>query len=453
MVTAAEITDEKTLRAWLETRPRADAVAIAWRAAARVFPLWARAMGMEWARKRELTALPVLRVSLTSGVARNYPTPEVRAAARAVDAAAASAAARAVVAFDADADAFDAAAADARAAAAVAARAAFADADADASAAARAAAAAASAAARAAARAAFAAASAGARAAFASAAWNSIRADAIEAEAGQDLFTRPLWPQTPPEWFTKADAETRAIWKKEPEHWRFWTRWWDSVIAGTPLNPDLLHDIALIPGDIWQKGPGPVAKAIEEIEARYQGEQPEDIEQVIERLPPATMQQRQAFAQAVDLHRDELPSTLEAVLAFCQRELDRLQFRNAPYCSIEEELEAQRQIRVLNTIYAALDRLRLEIPAEGALTPANIEKGEKLSRVYVRAFKEWPRKNAEDIADSAWRAALVGASATLLPMIGVSPNVAVMAGTILFGGKKVADSVKAAKDLVQAPST
>ena len=41
MVKASEIKDEATLRAWLEGRPQADAVAIAHRAALRVFPICA----------------------------------------------------------------------------------------------------------------------------------------------------------------------------------------------------------------------------------------------------------------------------------------------------------------------------------------------------------------------------------------------------------------------------
>ena len=39
-----EITDEASLEAWLKTRPRRDAEIISFRAAARVFPLWGRAM-------------------------------------------------------------------------------------------------------------------------------------------------------------------------------------------------------------------------------------------------------------------------------------------------------------------------------------------------------------------------------------------------------------------------
>ncbi len=86
----AEIKDGETLERWLKDRPREDAAAIARRTALRVAPLWFRAMSEDWARKVELTALPILRLFLTLGVAGKMPTPKVS---RAANAAAANAAA------------------------------------------------------------------------------------------------------------------------------------------------------------------------------------------------------------------------------------------------------------------------------------------------------------------------------------------------------------------------
>lgn len=101
----------------------------------------------------------------------------------------------------------------------------------------------------------------------------------------------------------------------------------------------------------------------------------------------------------------------------------------------------------MTTIYATLERLKAEIPETGPLTEANIVNGEKLSRLFVRHFKEWPRKNAGDFVDSTYRAALVGLTATLGPMIGVPVHMAVGAGIVFFGGKKIADGLKVAKDI------
>ena len=78
---AEDIKDQKTVQAWLDARPEStresDAKAIAQRSALRVFPLFGATMMERWARNADLTALPILRLGLTSEVARKVPIPEV----------------------------------------------------------------------------------------------------------------------------------------------------------------------------------------------------------------------------------------------------------------------------------------------------------------------------------------------------------------------------------------
>ena len=242
-----DIKDRESLEAWLKTRPREDAAAIAQRAALRVFPLFGRAMQEDWARGSSLTSSPFLRLVFVSGVACKYPTVEIRAAAFA--AAADSTAANA--AFSGAAAADNAAATSSANAAANAAFSALS---------AAAAAGANYAAPRSANAVAFSAAT------NSIAVWNGVRTDASVIIRTNDVLQLPLWPDTPPDWFTQADRETRAIWAENPEHWDFWTRWWDAAIAGTPLDWDLQRDIALIPDEVWQQGPGPVAVEIARLE-------------------------------------------------------------------------------------------------------------------------------------------------------------------------------------------
>lgn len=248
----SEIRDKDTLEAWLESRPRQNSILIAERAASRVFPLWGREMGRDWARERHLTALPVCRRFVILRVARKYPTRKVQdatgrslAAVHAATLAAANTSlATATATLAVDAASMRATAA--RSYAAAAARAANT---------ARAAAAAATV-------------SRVSASAAANLVWTLIKSDCAMLVAGMDPTTTPLWPDGPPDWFTEADQETRAIWAQEPEHWEFWTRWWDSVIKGEPLPDQLLHDIALIPDTIWKQGPGPVAEEIRKLEER-----------------------------------------------------------------------------------------------------------------------------------------------------------------------------------------
>ena len=82
MVEISGIKDSESLEAWLEGQPREVSVWIASRAAARVLPLlWRRVLTKDWARKRDLTALPVLRSLLISSVAAKMSTYEMKAAA------------------------------------------------------------------------------------------------------------------------------------------------------------------------------------------------------------------------------------------------------------------------------------------------------------------------------------------------------------------------------------
>lgn len=207
MSAARDIKDEESLRHWLEEWPESQgldekaarkvAVNIAHRAAMRVFPI-----AWEWyasaaARKLDLTALPVLRSSLMSGVASTCPTPEIS---RAADAAA----------FAANAAAFTADAA----------------------------------------------------AANAADAWDQIVRDVALLEAGHDLSTNKLWAETPAVWFQTVEDPMLEAWKRAPDTWRFWARWWTGATRAEPLNWDLQTKVALIEDEEWAQGPEHIARVI-----------------------------------------------------------------------------------------------------------------------------------------------------------------------------------------------
>lgn len=259
-----KITSEEELEAWLKTRPSEDAKIIAHRAALRVFPNWGRAIDGYWGWEMNLTALPVLRTILASWVENKLPDPEPKSATlRAVTSAniaaatASSAIYRSVTTMSAGS---------ARSAASAAHASATIGHTATSSAAASASSAAESHLAR-------------SNADFISAdyvesvkkeMWWQISMDAEAFLSIQLLETAPLWHNSEPDWFTTANAETKGIWDQDPEPWTFWRRWWQGHIDGTkPFPDDLLHDIALIPDEVWQQGPKPVHAEIEKIEERH----------------------------------------------------------------------------------------------------------------------------------------------------------------------------------------
>lgn len=232
-----DIKDRESLEAWLKTRPREDVVAIAHRAALRVFPLFGREMGEQWARKRAFTCLHILRPLVVSGTIGKRTIPSISAGTRShkpsADYAVFAAFSAARFAHSTASTMFAASAVDA-AAPANAAR--------------------------------FNVLAYGDLASKAYSIWHEVRRDASLVVKGQGINQSPLWPDTPPDWFTEADQETRAIWTENPAHWEFWTRWWDAAIAGTPLDWDLQRDIALIPDYVWKQGPGAVAIEIARVE-------------------------------------------------------------------------------------------------------------------------------------------------------------------------------------------
>lgn len=61
---AEDIRDQESLKAWLETQPRGASVAIAYRAAMRVFPIWGAAINEQWHLDLDASMLIAFRTGL-----------------------------------------------------------------------------------------------------------------------------------------------------------------------------------------------------------------------------------------------------------------------------------------------------------------------------------------------------------------------------------------------------
>lgn len=151
-------------------------------------------------------------------------------------------------------------------------------------------------------------------------------------------------------------------------------------------------------------------------------------------------------------HRRELPAAFDTILGFTALEIERLQQKN--YRDDAEAEEAQRQIRVLLTLHSAVERLQALVPQTDVMPQEQAEQAEALTRLIYRRFVEWPRAkpgviedNVGDLVDNSIRGALIGGFAYVAPMVGVSATAALVAGTVIFGGKKIVDTAKVAKDV------
>ncbi|MDN5785556.1 hypothetical protein [Pseudorhodobacter sp.] len=425
---AKEIKDRETLEAWLKGRPQGDSVLIATRAALQVAPLWFAAMGQDWASRRDLTSLSVLRSLLISWVACKYPTDDIKSAARAAaastraayaDSAYADSAARAAsvsAAHSADAVADSAYAAYAYAVTRVyaATRAAYSDSD-------------------------------------YAAVWGLVRAECEWLEAGgKALDGQPLWHdgENP---FQSDWTSTQALWS-DPQGgpYAFWLRWYGAALQGKHLNLALEHDIALIPNEDWEKGPDHIAALIADLEKKYSDQkEPSPLDDDLAQLSAAPKTKVQAVQAAIALNHEALPPTFDAIEGYITLEINRLQTLN--FETDKEAEDCRRFIRVLITLYAAIQRMRANIPQNGVVTLQQASEVEKLSRLYMRKFSELPRSKADEVVNGTWMAAkgalqvtLIGAStATLMAGIGLPGMVAAAVSTMVFSPKLVPDVIKA----------
>ena len=115
--------------------------------------------------------------------------------------------------------------------------------------------------------------------------WQQVEFDIVALGSGNDLSSKALWVGSLPDWFSVPNELLRRLWASEPSGvWNFWTRWWDGLVAGQPLDWALQEKVALIPDDIWQQGAAAVARAIRDIEEAMALPEPSDtdMEKVIE---------------------------------------------------------------------------------------------------------------------------------------------------------------------------
>lgn len=251
---ASDVVDRETLQNWLATRPEADSLAIAQRGALRIAPLWFSAMALDWARKNDLTALPLLRLVLTTGVAAVDQCPEVTSALHAADEAAAIAICAAESSAERDAETAKsyAAAQAATEAAAVG---------------------------RIVVQALNTASTANGLlshpgpffAATISSSleyWGIARFECLQLEQGKTLQGVDLWPEMECPLGT-AWLVAKDLWAEHAVAYDFWRRWYDAALKGRHLNPELEREIALIPATDWEMGPNYIAAIIAQKEARH----------------------------------------------------------------------------------------------------------------------------------------------------------------------------------------
>jgi len=281
--------------------------------------------------------------------------------------------------------------------------------------------------------------------------WSDIFADAALAEAGHDIFARPLglFDEGQPWWGNGIVGAFRA----RGGGWEFWADWYEGYLTGKPLDLDLLAQVALIPSDEWEKGDDHVNGIIEEIYRDFLDRAPTDVRKEAERLPPPLSSTVTVVRESMERNRDVLPPTFDAIEGLIALEIDRLLSRN--YSDDLDRAECRRQIGVFLAMHDAIQALRVKLPHEEPVTEGQAAASERLIRVYMRKFAELPHAKADEVVEGVWEGAkgtvkvgLIGATAVLGVAYGLPVGIATAVGAMVFAPKNAADLIKAAREAV-----
>lgn len=85
-------------------------------------------------------------------------------------------------------------------------------------------------------------------------------------EKGCDLVSWPLWPVRMPDHIQKSWGQVKAA-RTGPD-WAFWINWYEALLTGQPQNWDTLRKVALISDMDWRKGATHVNRRIDQIVAK-----------------------------------------------------------------------------------------------------------------------------------------------------------------------------------------
>lgn len=263
-----DISDREQLEAWLMTQPREVSLAIAARAALRVFPYMQGIALLKDPKNSGAAAivLPLLRGMAVSWVAAKYPSHgNVLKASVAAVTAASDSAATSATAYGADENANYSAA-----------RAAFAAAASRATAPAYVA-------------------SRAAHAASPAASVVSLAADPLQdckfidgGGMAKDLCNLPLWEKMIPEWVNQQWPVLQQDLLALNQDWEVWTRWYEAVLQGRPTPGGEALDVfrvTLNSEEDWEKGPAHVNGLIKAKEAELAGREraPDAVGELVQR--------------------------------------------------------------------------------------------------------------------------------------------------------------------------
>ncbi len=281
--------------------------------------------------------------------------------------------------------------------------------------------------------------------------WGRLWIDAHHAAHKGFDTPLPLWAAVNP---------LRLSWDKlkadVPEGWEFWVHWYDAHLAGRPLNPEMMKEIALIDPEDWEKSDKHANKVIHEIWQKYEKTAPttQDLkqQQIIEQS--YTSQTEQSFSgstisqkeihttrEAIERNKATLPPTIDALIGFIALEIERLQKVN--YRDDSHQEDCSKQISRYCAMLLALEEIhKTTIDIKDTVRDDDAEKIIPTWKLYCDKFASIPREKIDRIVP----ATVILGTATIAAQFGL-PLIGASLGGFIMLPKERKEVMEMAKDL------
>jgi hypothetical protein len=281
-----------------------------------------------------------------------------------------------------------------------------------------------------------------------------IERDCATVDQGLDLLLVPLWGEIDPPWHQHWNAvQNRQREELEPD---FWIGWYRSVWGGGPQIGDVLRRLATIPDSDWVMGYPHIAEVFGSVLGEPFAGADEDFGRA-DRHSDTGFTPKSAKTEiirvAIARNRLDLPPTFDAIEGLLLFEIEREQ-RSLPNGKSELE-DAKRRIRFLFDLHTAVARLRDATPLVEVPTLEQAAVVGKLFHLYSQKVISLPRVKADEVVEGIWstgkaivQIGLILGTTKLAMQLGLNQQGAMAAATFVFARKSADDIIKAAGQLL-----
>lgn len=248
-------------------------------------------------------------------------------------------------------------------------------------------------------------------------AWSVLQEDIKALDLKQNVWVRPLWPAR--DAFEQDWAKTKAAWHQAGAPWETFANIYDHFWTG--LEPDwkTLEQIVLVDPKTWAAGPKAVMQKIPHLEGVRQ------LDAANPDPRPLSIDERVSSTSA----SAEIRTQLVSLYALIERQDELVRGDN----SLSEEKKASMRSALLEMMKVSdqLDKLSEHLPVTDKVQQDNIASLAK----YLAELLPSAIGDASESIDKTIRIALISATCAVLTSFGSPAMIAVLIGTVGWGGE------------------